>query len=176
MGKGWLGLARCCYHTAIEPTPRPAGRDRSAAFHSQQHQSRLERQAQRLKAADFCNVLTGTELLEKTDALLPEQRERHYRPTVALAMFLKQALSDRSCQRAISGWIAQCVLEGLKPPSARTGGYLPGAPTSPPAPDGASERRLSTPESRGSSSPPTPRPVGAPAEPARGLRRLADPG
>ncbi|EQD71620.1 IS4 family transposase, partial [mine drainage metagenome] len=116
---------------------------------------RLERQAQRLKAADFCNVLTGTELLEKTDALLPEQRERHYRPTVALAMFLKQALSDRSCQRAISGWIAQCVLEGLKPPSARTGGYLPGAPTSPPAPDGASERRLSTPESRGSSSPPT---------------------
>ncbi len=99
-------------------------RDRSAAFQSQQHQSRVGGQAQRLQAVDFFNALTGGELLEKTDALLPEHRERQYPPTVALAMFLKQALSeDRSCQRAVNGWIAQSVAEGLKPPSARTGGY-----------------------------------------------------
>lgn len=73
---------------------------------------------------DFFNLLTSPELLEKTEALLPEHREREYPPTVTLAMFLKQALcADRSCQRAVNGWIAQCVAEGLKPPSARTGGY-----------------------------------------------------
>ncbi|MGH8336748.1 MAG: IS4 family transposase, partial [Gammaproteobacteria bacterium] len=99
-------------------------RDRSAAFQSQQHQSRIEARSQRLEAVDFFNALTGSELLEKTEALLPEHREREYPPTVALAMFLKQALSqDRSCQRAVNGWIAQCVAEGLGPPSARTGGY-----------------------------------------------------
>jgi hypothetical protein len=73
---------------------------------------------------DFFNALTGPELLEKTEALQPEHREREYPPTVALSMFLKQALSpDRSCQRAVNGWIAQCVAEGLTPPSTRTGGY-----------------------------------------------------
>jgi len=99
-------------------------RDRNAAFESQQHQSRIEGQVQRLEAVDFFNALTGPELLEKTEALLPEHREREYPPTVALAMFLKQALSqDRSCQRAVNGWIAQCVAEDLEAPSARTSGY-----------------------------------------------------
>ena len=105
-------------------------RDRNAAFESQQHQSRIGGQVQRLEAVDFFNALTGPELLEKTEALLPEHREREYPPTVALAMFLKQALSqDRSCQRAVNGWIAQCAAEGLKAPSARTGRLLPGAPS-----------------------------------------------
>ena len=73
---------------------------------------------------DFFNVPTGPELLQKTEALLPEHRNREYPPTVTLAVFLKQALSqDRSCQRAVDDWIAQCVAEGLKPPSSRTGGY-----------------------------------------------------
>ena len=99
-------------------------RDRSAAFQSQQHQSCIGGRARRLEAVDFFNALTGPELLEKTEALLPQHREREYPPTVALAMFLKQALSqDRSCQRVVNGWIAQCVAEGLTPPSARTGGY-----------------------------------------------------
>lgn len=99
-------------------------RNRSADFRSQQRQSRIQGHAQRVQTVDFFNVLTGPELLEKTEALLPEHREREYPPTVALAMFLKQALSqDRSCQRAVNGWIAQCVAEGLKPPSSRTGGY-----------------------------------------------------
>ncbi len=77
-----------------------------------------------MQATDFFNVLTGPQLLEKTEALLPEHRERQYPPTVTLSMFLKQALEqDRSCQRAVNGWIAQCVAEGLSPPSARTGAY-----------------------------------------------------
>jgi Transposase DDE domain len=99
-------------------------RDRSAAFQSQQHQHHIEAQVHRLQALDFFNVLTGAQLLEKTEALLPQHRERHYPPTVTLAMFLKQALEvDRSCQKAVNGWIAQRVAEGLSPPSARTGAY-----------------------------------------------------
>jgi hypothetical protein len=99
-------------------------RDRSAAFRSRQHQSHIERRARRLQATDFFNVLTGPQLLEKTEALLPEHRERQYPPTVTLSMFLKQALEqDRSCQKAVNGWIAQCVVEGLRPPSACTVAY-----------------------------------------------------
>jgi hypothetical protein len=99
-------------------------RDRNAAFRSQQHQSRIEGTIRRLQAADFFNLLTGTELLEKTEALLPEHRERLYPPTVTLSLFLKQALEqDRSCQKAVNAWIAQCVAEGLTAPSAGTGAY-----------------------------------------------------
>jgi hypothetical protein len=77
-----------------------------------------------VQAVDFFNVLCGPQLLDKTEALLPEHRERQYPPTVALAMFLKQALEeDRSCQKAVNAWIAQRVAEGLSPPSVRTGGY-----------------------------------------------------
>lgn len=73
---------------------------------------------------DFFNLLTGPQLLEKVEALLPEHRERRYPPTVTLAMFLKQALEeDRSCQKAVNGWIAQCVADGLSAPSAHTGAY-----------------------------------------------------
>ena len=60
-------------------------------------------------------MLTGPELL-------PEHREREYSPTVRLAVFLNQALSqDRSCQRAVEGWIAQCVAEGPRPPELAHG-------------------------------------------------------
>ena len=98
-------------------------RDRNATFRSQQHENRVGAEVQRLQATDFFNVLTGPQLLEKTEALLPDHRERHYPPTATLSMFLKQALEqDRSCQKAVNSWIAQCVAEGLRPPSARTGG------------------------------------------------------
>jgi Transposase DDE domain len=99
-------------------------RDRSATFRSKQHQHRIEAQAHRVQAVDFFNLLTGPHLLEKVEALLPEHRERQYPPTLTLAMFLKQALEeDRSCQKAVNGWIAQRVVEGLSPPSAHTGAY-----------------------------------------------------
>jgi hypothetical protein len=73
---------------------------------------------------DFFNVLTSPELLEQTEAHLPEHRERLYPPTVTLAMFMRQALSeDGSCQRAVNGWAAQRVCEGLKPNAVDTGAY-----------------------------------------------------
>lgn len=83
------------------------------------------RHAQRASSAmEFFNVLTGEELLEVTEAHLPEHRERLYPPTVTLSMFVRQALDpDRSCQRAVNGWALARAAEGLKPPSVRTGGY-----------------------------------------------------
>lgn len=91
-------------------------RDRSAAFRSEEQQRRIKAQADRLCAVDFFNVLTGPQLLEKTEALLPEHRERQYPPTVTLSMFLKQALEeDRSCEKAVNDWIGQRVAEGAGP-------------------------------------------------------------
>jgi hypothetical protein len=73
---------------------------------------------------DFFNVLTGPLLLELTEAHLPAHRERLYPPTVTLSMFIKQALDqDGSCQRAVNGWAAQRVAEGLRPQSVDTGAY-----------------------------------------------------
>lgn len=73
---------------------------------------------------DFFNLLTGPELLEMTESHLPEHRERLYPPTVALSMFMRQALNaDGSCQKAVNGWAAQRAAEGLGVQSVRTGGY-----------------------------------------------------
>ncbi len=80
-------------------------RDRNGAFHSQQRRNGIRGRIDRSGAVDFFNLLTGPELLEMTEALLPEHRERLYPPTQVLAMFIKQALEeDRSCQRAVNAW------------------------------------------------------------------------
>jgi Transposase DDE domain len=85
---------------------------------------RLRRRAYGSSATEFFNVLTGPELLQVTEAQLPEHRERLYPPTVTLAMFLRQVLSpDSSCQRAVDGWAASRAAEGLAAQSIRTGGY-----------------------------------------------------
>ena len=83
--------------------------DDRAAFESQQHRKRISRRVREIDAADFFNVLTGPELLDKTEAYLPEHRERLYPPTVTLSMFMMQALNeDGSCQKAVNGWAATC--------------------------------------------------------------------
>lgn len=90
----------------------------------QQRQKRIGRYAQESNTVDFFNLLTGPELLELTDAHLPEHRERLYPPTVTLSMFIKQSLDeDGSCQKAVNTWAAQRVAEGLSPQSVDTGGY-----------------------------------------------------
>ena len=98
--------------------------DHSAKFESQQHRKRIDRRVREIEAVDFFNVLTGPELLDKTEAYLPEHRERLYPPTVTLSMFMMQALNeDGSCQKAVNGWAARRVADGLSANSVRTGGY-----------------------------------------------------
>lgn len=98
--------------------------DRNAQFISQQQGKRLGRKVQQAEAVDFFNLLTGPELLEMTESLLPEHRERLYPPTETLSMFMMQVLSqDGSCQKAVDSWAGQRAAEGLSVQSVNTGAY-----------------------------------------------------
>ena len=99
--------------------------DRTAPSALQQRcRSSIGRRARSTEAVEFFNVLTSPELLQTTEALLPEHRERLYPPTVTLSMFMRQVLeADGSCQKAVNGWAAQRAGDGLRPCSVRTGGY-----------------------------------------------------
>jgi Transposase DDE domain len=99
-------------------------RDRNVERRHQQHRRTIHQRVRQIEAVDFFNVLTSPDLLDTTEACLPEHRERLYPPTVTLSMFMKQALSaDRSCQRAVNAWAAQRSAEGLRVQSIRTGAY-----------------------------------------------------
>ena len=98
--------------------------NRKAEFEARQHRKHVGGRVRAIEAMDFFNVLTGAELLEKTEANLPEHRERLYPPTVTLSMFLMQALNeDGSCQRAVNAWAAGRAAQGLSAHSIRTGAY-----------------------------------------------------
>jgi hypothetical protein len=89
-----------------------------------QRRSSIRRRARSTQAVEFFNLLTSPELLQATEALLPEHRERLYPPTVTLSMFMRQVLdADGSCQKAVNGWAAQRAADGLGACSVRTGGY-----------------------------------------------------
>jgi len=98
--------------------------DRRVQSALHQRRSKIKCLAKSTEAVEFFNVLTSPELLDATEALLPEHRERPYPPTVTLAMFMRQALeADGSCQKAVNGWAAQRAADGLSACSVRTGGY-----------------------------------------------------
>ena len=72
----------------------------------------------------FFNLLTGPELLEQVESVLPPHRERRFPPTETLSMFLAQALSaDRSCQKAVDEAAMRRLAAGLAPGSTHTGAY-----------------------------------------------------
>lgn len=98
--------------------------NRSARSALHQRRSGIGRRARSTQVVEFFNVLTSPQLLETTESVLPEHRERLYPPTVALSMFMRQVLeADGSCQKAVNGWAAQRAGDGLGPCSVRTGGY-----------------------------------------------------
>jgi hypothetical protein len=97
---------------------------RNAEHRSRQHAKHISRSVREIEAVDFFNLLTGGELLEMTDSLMPAHRERLYPPTVALSMFMGQVLDeDGSCQKAVDSWAGQRVAEGLSVQSVNTGAY-----------------------------------------------------
>ena len=70
------------------------------------------------------NLLTGPQLFNRVEALLPEHRERLFPPTETLSMFLAQALSaDGSCRQVVNDAMVKRVIAGMKPGSTDTGGY-----------------------------------------------------
>ncbi len=98
--------------------------DRTARSDLHQRRSSIGRRVKATQAVEFFNVLTSPKLLQTTEALQPEHRERLYPPTVTLSMFMRQVLeSDGSCQKAVNGWAAQRAADGLAPCSVRTGGF-----------------------------------------------------
>ena len=98
--------------------------DRNAQNAVHQRRSAIARRGKAAHAVEFFNVLTSPALLEATESVLPEHRERLYPPTVALSMFMRQVLeADGSCQKAVNGWAAQRAADGLSLCSTHTGGY-----------------------------------------------------
>ena len=87
---------------------------------TQQHR-RVQRHARNSDAYSFFNLLTGPELFEKVESLLPEHRERLFPPSETLSIFLAQALSaDRSCQKAVDEAAVRRVAAGLGACSTHT--------------------------------------------------------
>ena len=87
-------------------------------------QQQIRRQLGPSNAFTFFNILTGPDLFEPLEALLPAHRERRFPPTETLAMFLHQALSeDRSCQRAVNDTAMARVAGNLPRCSTHTGAY-----------------------------------------------------
>jgi hypothetical protein len=88
-------------------------------------QQRIQTLVKNSDSYSFFNLLTGPDLLEKLEQLLPEEyRERQFPPTETLSMFLAQAMSeDRSCQKAVDDAAVKRAVGGLSPCSTATGGY-----------------------------------------------------
>lgn len=88
-------------------------------------QQRLVReQAAKSAAYDFFNLLTGPQLFDRVESLLPDHRERLFPPVETLSMFLAHALSaDRSCQQAVDDAALKRLVGGLPPCSTFTGAY-----------------------------------------------------
>lgn len=87
-------------------------------------QRRVRHHARNSDAYAFFNLLTGPELFDQVESLLPQHRERLFPPTETLSMFLAQALSaDRSCQNAVDEAAVKRWAAGLAPCSTHTGAY-----------------------------------------------------
>ena len=87
-------------------------------------QERVRFHARNSDSYAFFNLLTGPELFDKVESVLPAHRERLFPPTETLSMFLAQALSeDRSCQKAVDEAAIKRLVAGLACCSTHTGAY-----------------------------------------------------
>ena len=91
---------------------------------AQRQQRRMRREAEQADSLSMFNLLTGPQLLDSVEELLPAHRERLYPPTTTLAMFVAQVLSsDGSCQQAVDAAAVNQLIAGLQPGSTDTGAY-----------------------------------------------------
>lgn len=98
----------------MHPSQRPAT----------EQQKRVGHYASKADSYAMFNLLTGPQLLDRVEHLLPEHRERLFPPTETLSMFIAQVLSaDGSCQQAVDDAMVKRMIGGLKPGSTDTGGY-----------------------------------------------------
>jgi hypothetical protein len=96
-------------------------RNRTAAARQRR---RVQERIDHADAYGFFNLLTGPELLDDVEALLPEHRERVFPPTETLSMFMAQALSaDGSCRQAVDDTAVKRMIGGLPRCSSNTAAY-----------------------------------------------------
>jgi len=106
------------------PPEEPARMHDAIGKSRAQQQRRVRAQVGNSDAYAFFNLLTGPELFDKVESLLPAHRERLFPPTETLSMFLAQALSqDRSCQKAVNEVAIKRLGAGRAVCSTHTGGY-----------------------------------------------------
>jgi hypothetical protein len=87
-------------------------------------QRRVQTRVDNADAYSFFNLLTGPQLLDEVESLLPEHRERLFAPTETLSMFMAQALSpDGSCRAVVNDARVKRVIGGLPECSSNTAGY-----------------------------------------------------
>jgi hypothetical protein len=85
------------------------------------HQHRVGQSVSNADAGAMFNHLTGPQLFDRVEALVPEHRERLFPPTETVAMFVAQVLSaDGSCQQAVDDAIVKRLIDGLKSGSTDT--------------------------------------------------------
>lgn len=88
------------------------------------HQQSIGRHLGQSNVFSFFSMLTGPQLLDEVEALLPEHRERRFPPTETTAMFLAQVLSpDRSCRSIVDNVATLRLRANLPLCSTRTGAY-----------------------------------------------------
>ena len=93
-------------------------------YASAQQQQRVLHHANSADSYAIFNLLTGPQLLDRVESLLPDHRERQFPPTETLSMFIAQTLSaDGSCQQAVDDAAVKRLVGGLKPCSTNTSGY-----------------------------------------------------
>ena len=89
-----------------------------------EQQKRIQRRAAQSDSYAFFNLLTGPQMLESVEQLLPVHRERLFPLTETLSMFLAQVLSvDGSCQQAVNDAALKRIIGGLPRCSSRTSAY-----------------------------------------------------
>jgi hypothetical protein len=87
-------------------------------------QQLVQRHAADTDSYAFFNLLTGPQLLDGIEALLPDHRERLFPPTETLSMFLAQVLSaDGSCRQAVNDAALKRLVGGLPICSTSTSAY-----------------------------------------------------
>ena len=91
---------------------------------SVEQQRRIRRHVEQSDSYAFFNLLTGPQMLESVEQLLPAHRERLFPPTETLPMSLAQVLSaDGSCQQAVNDACLKRIIAGLPRCSSRTSAY-----------------------------------------------------
>ncbi len=102
----------------MHPSQRPATRQ----------QQRVSHYAGNTDCQAMFNLLTGPQLFDRVEELVPAHRERLFPPTETLSMFLAQSLSaDGSCRQVVNEAMVKRVIGGLNQarltlgPTARRG-------------------------------------------------------